>query len=168
MDNKVILINESPFIKFYYKDEELPLPNLLPSDKINDFAWSHDGKYLILAHNSPPFFISTYKCFGDKFLKMPNPMISVGTSSLCCEFSPCDTYLIVGHEKAPFLSFYKHRRELNSLHRLTNPFFMPKGAVRKIEHSNDGQYVTITQDAEPTIFTYKITGETYIKLDKDK
>ena len=81
-------------------------PATLPASTGRGTAFSPDGTYLSVAHDSSPF-VTIYKRSGDVFTKLADPATLPANFGLGTAFSPDGTYLSVAHISSPFVTIYK-------------------------------------------------------------
>ena len=136
-------------------------PDVLPTGTGLGTAFSLDGVYMSVAHDSSPF-ITIYKRNGDVFTKLTNPVTLPTNISYGTAFSPDGNYMSVAHTVAPFITIYKRNGDIFT--KLTNPTILPTGTGLGTAFSPDGNYMSVAHLTTPFITIYKRSGDTFTKL----
>ncbi|HOK44196.1 MAG TPA: hypothetical protein PLD49_11110 [Thermoclostridium caenicola] len=87
-------------------------PSTLPTGDGWGCAFSPNGKYLAVAHDSSPY-ITIYKRSGDTFTKLSNPSVLPTGAARGCAFYPDGIYLAVAHDSSPYITIYKGEYQAN-------------------------------------------------------
>ena len=141
---------------------KLPDPANLPPNTGYGAAFSPDGTYLAIAHDTSPY-VTIYKRSGDTFTKLANPSTLPTGMGFGAAFSPDGTYLAIAHDTSPYVTIYK--RSGDTFTKLANPTALPTGTGRGAAFSQDGSYLAIAHQASPYVTIYKRSGDTFTKLD---
>ena len=80
-------------------------PSTLPTGTGYGVAFSPDGNYLSVAHNTTPF-VTIYRRDGDTFTKLANPSTLPTGTGRGVAFSPDGNYLSVAHYTTPYITIY--------------------------------------------------------------
>jgi hypothetical protein len=94
-----------PLISPAFPDVKLTDPSTLPTGIGRGTAFSPDGVYLSVAHDSSPY-ITIYKRSGDVFTKLTNPSTLPTGAGYGTAFSPDGVYLSVAHDSSPYITIY--------------------------------------------------------------
>ena len=149
------------FIIDYDSATKLANPATLPPNGGNGVAFSPDGVYLSVAHNTYPF-VTIYKRSGDVFTKLTNPATLPTNTGLGTAFSPDGTYLSVAHSVSPFVTIYKRSGDVFT--KLDNPATLPTGHGNGTAFSPDGTYLSVSHWTSPFVTIYKRSGDVFTKL----
>jgi DNA-binding beta-propeller fold protein YncE len=148
---------ENPDVKIKIAD-----PDILPTGNAGySTAFSPDGTYLSVAHNSSPF-ITIYKLSGDTFTKLANPDVLPSSTGIGTAFSPDGTYLVVANDSSPFITIYK--RSGDTFTKLPDPSTLPPSSGNDAAFSPDGTYLAVAHIDSPHITIYKRSGDNFTKL----
>ena len=161
-----------PLLTFYKRSgdniNQLSDPVDVPPNTPFGISFSSDDTYLAVAHRSLPSML-IYKRDGDTFTKLPDPselptVDSQEQGGNIAEFSPDDTYLLIGAASAsPFLNIYK--RSEDTFTKLDPFIIKPTGrAEREVSFSPDGNYLAVAHTTFPFLTIYKRDGDTFNAL----
>ena len=161
------IVKNSPIVQREYGKIEdgldlPPQPTNLPPNIVYDCAFSLDGIYLAVAHNTSPY-ITIYKRNGDTFAKLENPAVLPTGTGNGCAFSPDGIHLAVAHSASPYITIYK--RDGDTFTKLPNPASLPGSPADGCTFSPDGQKLAIpVSGPSPCLVIYKRDGDTFTKL----
>lgn len=139
----------------------LPDPAEPPAGLAYDVAFSPDGTYMAVTHNTAPY-VTIYKRSGDVFTKLPNPATLPVEAAYGAAFSADGTYLAVAHALAPFVTVYKRAGDVFT--KLADPASLPTGAALDVAFSADGTYLAVAHGTTPFVTIYKRAGDVFTKL----
>ncbi len=136
-------------------------PAILPTDIGNGCAFSYDGKFLAVVHNTTPF-ITIYEISGDTFTKLDNPITLPTGNANGCAFSYDGKFLVVAHNTTPFIIIYEISG--TTFTKLANPGTLPSSTSNGCAFSYDGKFLVVAHNTTPFITIYEISGTTFTKL----
>lgn len=135
--------------------------DVLPTGMVRGCAFSADGAYLAVAHQSSPC-IAIYKRGVDGLVKLSAPSGLPAGNGWGCAFSPDGLHLAVAHENSPYISIYK--RSGDTFTKLADPSTLPSGNGSACTFSPDGTHLVVVHSVDPYISIYKRDGDTFTKL----
>ena len=130
-----------------------------PEGNGNGCAFSYDGTYLAVAHNTSPY-ITVYKRTGDAFAKVSALTAPEGQAQGCA-FSYDGTYLAVAHATSPCITVYKRTGDAFAK---VSALVAPEGNGTGCAFSYDGTYLSVAHATSPCITVYKRTGDAFAKV----
>lgn len=139
----------------------IPDPATIPTGPAHCVAWSPDGRYLAIGHDTAPR-ITIYKRSIETFTKLADPDVLPTGSVYSAEWSSDAQYLAVAMDAAPYITIYK--RSGDSLTKLANPASLPTAQAKAVSWSPDGVYLTIGYSASGYLIIYKRSGDVFTKL----
>ena len=140
------------------------LTNLAPASStlVSGVAYSPDGAYLYVVHQSSPF-ITQYTRNGDSYGAVGNPNVLPSATANAVAVSQDDSRVAVGFNNSPYIIIYT--KTGNSLTKVADPVVLPDISVLDITFSPDGRFVVLTTNRTPFIYIYKIESNlTWTKL----
>jgi 6-phosphogluconolactonase (cycloisomerase 2 family) len=141
--------------------EKLNNPSQLPASSGNGTAFSPDGKYMSVAHDTSPF-ITIYEIDSstNTFTKLANPSTLPAGTGQGTAFSPDGKYMSVAHTTSPFITIYEINSATNTFTKLANPSQLPASTGRGTAFSPDGKYMSVAHTSSPFITVYEINSAT--------
>lgn len=139
-----------------------------PLSPTNCVKFSPNGQYIFIGLLNSPYS-AMYKVGNSlrankEFTLLSNLSPAPTGSVNWASWDSTSTYLAIGMSASPYLRIYK--RTGDSLNLLDSAIDVnPNGIVRRLEYSNNGQYLGVVSDVLPRIITYKISGENYTRLE---
>ena len=142
--------------------DKLADPSTLPTGIGYGAAFSSDGTYLCIAHDTTPY-VTIYKRSGDVFTKLPDPSTLPTGIGVDSAFSADDTYLCITHSTTPYVTIYKRAGDVFT--KLPDPAALPTGDGRSAAFSADDTYLCIahTTSSYVTIYKRSRTGVFFIE-----
>jgi 6-phosphogluconolactonase (cycloisomerase 2 family) len=143
-------------------------PDVIPTGIGRGLGFSHDGRFLAIAHNVAPR-ITIYAIGQDgEFDKLANPGTVPTSDGYDAKFSPGDKFLAVLADVSPYIFIY----EITNAHtttptftKLANPSALPGGAQNgKLAWSPDGSFLAIAHRNSPFVTVYSVSGTTFTKI----
>jgi WD40 repeat protein len=133
-----------------------------PTGIVNSCAFSHDNKFLAVAHATTPY-LTIYSISSDVFTEILDFYTytteqPTGTG-MFCEFSPDDKYLLVGHSTTPYFTMYKNNGDRFIKLPDLDGASLPAGNVTGGAWSPTGNYFALSCVSSPYIFMYKNNGD---------
>lgn len=135
---------------------EIPIEGNFTRGYSNDFAWSHDGKYLAVNYNPQTLIL---KEDGDRFVSIATlykPNQNVQEFS----FSKNSTFLAVPKFRSPYVEIY--RKSGDTFTQIQDPVGAPSGgsygAGAYFSRGGDTEYLAIKHTDWPYVTVYKYTG----------
>jgi hypothetical protein len=86
-------------------------PATLPAGDGDGAAFSPDGMYLAIAHDTSPY-LTIYKRSGDTFTKLSAPATTPTGIGLGAAFSPDGAHLAIAHDTSSYLTIYKNVEDI--------------------------------------------------------
>ncbi len=136
-------------------------PSSLPTGPVYGTAWSPNGEFLAVAHNTSPY-ITIYQKTGDSFTKVTNPGTLPTGIAYNCAWSPTGEFLSVVHDTSPYVTIYQ--RSGSTFTKLTNPGTLPTGLGTGCAWSPNGEFLAVAHNTTPFLTMYKRDGTTFTKL----
>jgi WD40 repeat protein len=132
-------------------------PATLPGGNGRGSAWSPDGRYLAIAHETTPF-VTIYDWISGSPVKIANPATLPTGNGTQVAWSPDGRYLAVSNaDTSPYITFYDW--QTGSPVKITNPATLPTGHGAGCAWSPDGRFFAVTHSVSPFITIYDwITG----------
>jgi hypothetical protein len=146
--------------------DDLADPATLPTGNANGCAWSPNGQFLAVAHDTTPF-VTIYECTGTAgsglvLTKLTNPASLPAGAGQGVAFSADGRFMTVAHTTTPFVTIY----EINgtTFTKLTDPSSLPAGNGNGVAFSADGLHMAVAHATTPFITIYSVSGTTFTKL----
>lgn len=126
--------------------------NTPPTGIASVSAWSPNGEYLAIGHETSPF-LSIYQKSGDVVTKVTDPSSLPASGSLGVAWSPDGQYLLIGHAVSPYMTVY--RRNGSSFYKLPDPSALPAFGTRGVCWSPNGEFCALATSGSPYITIYQ-------------
>lgn len=130
----------------------------------NGCAFSADGTFLAVAHDTTPF-IRLYTVSGvgsgATFTALSDPASLPAGNAKGVAFSFDGRFLAIAHTTTPFVTIY----EINgtTFTKLTDPSSLPAGNATGVAFSRDGNWLAVSHTTTPFVTIYAISGTTFTK-----
>lgn len=124
-------------------------------------AMTEDASHVAIGGVSSPW-MAWYRRDGDVLVKLPNPTVLPGGTTMGATWDPTGTYLVFTRQATPYLAIYK--RDGDSLTKLNNPAIVPSAIADKVVFSPDGKYMAVTMRSVNKVFVYERNGDSFTKL----
>ncbi len=128
---------------------------------VNSVAWSADGLYLAVGHNSAPY-INIYKrgtMDNNTFSLLAGPSSLPGAAVNHASFSPDGKFLALASTDSGSGYLFVYRRNGDGFNRIsTSGLTMPTGAAQVVRWSPDSQYLAVSHTTTPYISVYKMNA----------
>jgi 6-phosphogluconolactonase (cycloisomerase 2 family) len=140
----------------------------LPASNSSEAAFSYDGRYLAVAHNTTPF-VSVYTVNGTNFDKITGGDSSqfVDAAGLPTgngtgvQFSRDGLHMAVSHTTTPFVSIYTPGT--NEFTKLSNPATLPDGNGTAVSFSSDNQFLAVSHATTAFLTIYRYVSGVWTK-----
>ncbi|ATQ79234.1 hypothetical protein CR152_32175 (plasmid) [Massilia violaceinigra] len=130
----------------------LPEANLPGQMGTYGTAFSPDGNILAVSMITGGF-LALYARDGDKFTRLPDPVVMPTGQSSHLAWSPDGGTLAVGHTNTPFLTMYS--REGTTLTKWPS-YPLPGGWVSHVSYTKDGAYFVLSMNEAPYMAVYSV------------
>ena len=127
----------------------------LPAGIVNMPAWSPNGEFLAVVHQTTPF-VTIYQRSGKTFTKLGGPVDLPASTGYGAGWSPNGEFLAVGHQTTPFITIYQ--RSGTTFTKLANPATLPASSVWGVVWSPNGEFLAAGVDANPFVTIYQTSG----------
>ena len=136
-------------------------PGTLPASTGNDAAWSPDGRYLAIVHDTTPF-VTIYDWDSGSPVKITNPETLPTNNGQAAAWSPDGRYLAIGHITTPFVTIYDW--DSGSPVKIDNPGTLPASTGIGASWSSDGRYLAIAHQTTPFVTIYDWDSGSPVKI----
>jgi WD40 repeat protein len=140
---------------------KLTNPGTLPAGAAFGAAWSPNGEFLAIPHETSPY-ISIYQRSGTTFTKLANPGTLPPNTATDAAWSPNGEFLAIAHVASPYVTIYQ--RSGTTFTKLANPGTLPPGMANGAAWSPNGEFLAIAHYVTPFFTIYQRSGTTFTKL----
>lgn len=163
----------TPFVKNYYLASgsgtstiwtALSAPASLPAGNGRGCAYSPDGQFMAIAHDTSPF-VTIYQISGTgsgtTYTKLTNPSSLPAGNGSGVAFSQDSQFMAVAHTTSPFVTIYQING--TTFTKLSNPASLPASDGKGVAFSRDGNWMAVAHTTTPFVTIYSISGTTFTK-----
>ena len=146
---------------------KITAPAQLPPANAQDAAYSPDGNFLAVAHDSSIGIpLALYEIQGTNYSRLSHPATLPTGNATSVAFSADSQFLVVGHETTPFITVYKVDAATGSFTKLDDPSTLPSNTVNDVDFANTGSIFAAAVNSSTTpLMLYHIQhGEIVVKM----